>query len=132
MNDFRETKVVVGPARFSYLHVWEPVAIGEGVEKKYSVSLIIPKSDAKSVGLVKAAIQNALNAGIGSKFGERNQRLIRIPCVTVTPNVPTMKRTRAVILSTRTAGRNPVSSMPAVNRLRTRTSCIPDATAMPP
>ena len=40
MNDFRETKVVVGPARFSYLHVWEPVAIGEGAEKKYSVSVI--------------------------------------------------------------------------------------------
>lgn len=79
MNDFRETKVVVGPARFSYLHVWEPVAIGEGAEKKYSVSLIIPKSDAKSVGLVKAAIQNALNAGIGSKFGGKKPAAYKNP-----------------------------------------------------
>lgn len=78
MNDFKETKVVVGPARFSYLHVWEPVAIGEGSDKKYSVSLIIPKNDTKSVNLVKSAIKNALNAGIG-KFGGKKPTVYKNP-----------------------------------------------------
>lgn len=70
MNDFKETKVIVGPVRFSYVHVWEPTAMTEGAEKKYSVSLLIPKSDTKSIGFIKAAIQNALNAGIGTFGGK--------------------------------------------------------------
>ena len=70
MNDFKETKCVIGTVRFSSVHVWEPASIGDdaNAKKKYSVSLIIPKNDTKSVNAVKAAIQNALNAGIG-KFG---------------------------------------------------------------
>lgn len=68
MNENLNTKVITGKARFSYLHVWEPTAISEGGEKKYSVSLIIPKSDTKTVEAIKAAIQNALKAGVG-KFG---------------------------------------------------------------
>ena len=62
----------------SYVHVWEPVAISEGGEKKYSVSLIIPKSDSKTVESVKAAIQNALKAGIG-KFGGKIPSVYKNP-----------------------------------------------------
>ena len=40
-----ETSVTTGMVRFSYLNVWEPKQVnGEG-DPKYSVSLIIPKSD---------------------------------------------------------------------------------------
>ena len=70
MNDNLNTKVITGKVRMSYVHVWEPVAISEGGEKKYSVSLIIPKSDSKTVESVKAAIQNALKAGIGKSGGK--------------------------------------------------------------
>ena len=39
------TKVITGKnTRFSYLHVTEPQAINDGTPK-YSVSLIVPKSD---------------------------------------------------------------------------------------
>lgn len=62
------TKVVTGKVRFSYLHVWEPSAMSEGAEKKYSVSLIIPKSDTATIGKIKAAIQAAFTAGVASKF----------------------------------------------------------------
>lgn len=62
------TKVITGLVRFSYLHVWEPAAITPGADPKYSVSLIIPKSDTKTVNEIKAAIDAALKAGI-SKFG---------------------------------------------------------------
>lgn len=78
MNEKLNTKVITGKARFSYVHVWEPAAISEGGEKKYSVSLIIPKSDTKTVDAIKAAIQNALKAGMG-KFGGKIPAVYKNP-----------------------------------------------------
>ena len=62
-NEVQLTKVVTGKVRFSYLHVWEPTAIDEGQEKKYSVSLIIPKSDKATVAKITKAIEAAKEAG---------------------------------------------------------------------
>lgn len=42
------SKVITGKVRFSYANVWEPKAGQEGWEPRYSVSLIIPKSDTKT------------------------------------------------------------------------------------
>ena len=57
------TKVITGPrTRWSYVNVWEPKAI-EGSEPKYSVSLIIPKDDIKTIDKIKAAIQAAYKEG---------------------------------------------------------------------
>ena len=47
------TKVITGKVRLSYAHVWEPVSINGG-EEKYSVSLIIPKSDTKTIKDIQA------------------------------------------------------------------------------
>ena len=62
-NEVQLTKVVTGKVRFSYLHVWEPTAIEEGQDKKYSVALIIPKSDKATVKKINDAINNAKEAG---------------------------------------------------------------------
>lgn len=57
------TKVITGPeTRWSYANVWQPKAINGGTPK-YSVSLIIPKSDTKTIEKVRAAIQAAYNDG---------------------------------------------------------------------
>ena len=64
-----ETKVVTGKVRFSYAHVFEPKAIEEGQTPKYSVSLIIPKSDKTTIAKIKAAITAALEEGKTKKFG---------------------------------------------------------------
>lgn len=57
------TKVITGPkTRWSYANVWEPKGIN-GSKPKYSVSLIIPKSDNETVNRVKAAIQAAYAEG---------------------------------------------------------------------
>ena len=54
-----KTKVITGPrTRWSYANVWDPKSINGGTPK-YSVSLIIPKSDKKTVEAIKAAIQAA-------------------------------------------------------------------------
>ena len=56
------TKVVTGICTFSYLNCWEPKAV-EGSKPKYSVSLIIPKSDTRTVEKIRAAIAAAYEDG---------------------------------------------------------------------
>ena len=56
-------KVITGPnTRWSYANVWEPKSINGGTPK-YSVSLIIPKSDALTVAKLEAAINAAYHEG---------------------------------------------------------------------
>ncbi|MGV3103843.1 DUF2815 family protein [Rothia sp. 32237D007AR] len=61
------TRVITGEVRLSYANIWEPKSIN-GSDPKYSVSLLIPKSDTATVKAIEAAIEEALQAGIG-KFG---------------------------------------------------------------
>ena len=57
------TKVITGvKTRWSYANVWQAKSINGGTPK-YSVSLIIPKSDTKTVTAVKNAIQAAYEEG---------------------------------------------------------------------
>lgn len=57
------TKVITGPkTRWSYANVWDPKSINGGAPK-YSVSLIIPKSDTQTVKKIKDAIQAAYEEG---------------------------------------------------------------------
>ena len=56
-------KVITGPdTRWSYANVWEPKSINGGAPK-YSVSLIIPKSDTRTLSKIKAAIEAAYKEG---------------------------------------------------------------------
>lgn len=57
------TKVITGvDTRWSYANVWDPKSINGGTPK-YSVSLIIPKSDKVTIQKIKAAIQVAYEEG---------------------------------------------------------------------
>ena len=57
------TKVITGvKTRWSYANVWQAKSINGGTPK-YSVSLIIPQSDTKTVTAVKNAIQAAYEEG---------------------------------------------------------------------
>ena len=57
------TKVITGVnTRWSYVNTWEPKSINGGAPK-YSVSLIIPKSDTKTLEKIRAAIQAAYEEG---------------------------------------------------------------------
>ncbi len=56
-------KVITGKdTRWSYANVWEPKSINGGVPK-FSVSLIIPKNDKKTIEAIKKAIQAAYKEG---------------------------------------------------------------------
>ena len=56
-------KGITGPdTRWSYANVWEPKSINGGTPK-YSVSLIIPKRDTKTLTKIQAAIEAAYKEG---------------------------------------------------------------------
>lgn len=79
MANNSKTKVVTGTVRLSYANVWEPKSINGGAEK-YSVSLIIPKSDKKTIAAINAAVDAAIEEGL-AKFGGKkpNKTAIKLP-----------------------------------------------------
>lgn len=73
------TKVVTGIARLSYANVWEAKSINGGAEK-FSVSIIIPKSDKKTIEAINKAVDAAIEEGKG-KFGGKvpNKAALKLP-----------------------------------------------------
>jgi len=61
-------KIITGKLRFSYANVWEPKSIN-GSEPKYSVSIIIPKTDVETLKKINAAIASVRKEAT-SKLGE--------------------------------------------------------------
>jgi hypothetical protein len=56
------TKIVTGKCRFSYVNVFEPREDQNGGDPKYSLTLLIPKSDTATVEKIKGAIAEAREA----------------------------------------------------------------------
>lgn len=80
MNNQSKTKVVTSVnTRLSYFNGWEPVSINGGAEK-YSVSVLIPKTDNETINAINAAVDAAIEEGI-SKFGGKkpNKASIKLP-----------------------------------------------------
>ena len=76
------TKVVTGKCTFSYLNCWDPKSINGGTPK-FSVSLIIPKSDTKTVNKIKEEIKAAYEEGNSKLKG--NSRSVPALSVIKTP-----------------------------------------------
>ena len=76
-------KVITGPdTRWSYANVWEAKSINGGTPK-FSVSLIVPKSDTKTIAKIKAAIEAAYHDGEAKLKG--NGKSIPPPAALKTP-----------------------------------------------
>lgn len=69
--------------RLSYAHLWEPHSVPGVNNPKYSVAVLIPKSDRKSVEAVKAAVEAAFAEGIARFPKEwRGKRPVeKTPCL---------------------------------------------------
>lgn len=79
MANNNPTKVITGKVRFSYVHVFEPAAVSEGSDdKKYSVSLIIPKSDKVTLKKIENAIEEAKKVGV-AKWGGKMPKSLKLP-----------------------------------------------------
>ena len=74
-----QTRIITGEVRLSYAHVWEPNSI-QGGKPKYSVSLIIPKTDTATITAIEKAIDAAIDAGIAKFGGKRpNKAALKLP-----------------------------------------------------
>ena len=70
-------KVVTGKVRFSYPNVFEAKSVN-GSAPKYSVSLIIPKTDKKTLAKIKTAIETVKKEG-AHKWGSKVPANLRLP-----------------------------------------------------
>ncbi|WP_416148928.1 DUF2815 family protein [Salipaludibacillus sp. HK11] len=79
VNRTNPTKVITGVVRLSYANVWEPKSINGGAEK-FSTSLIIAKSDTKTLNAIDEAVNAAIEEGKG-KFGGKipNKAALKLP-----------------------------------------------------
>lgn len=106
-------KVITGKdTRCSYANVWEAKSINGGTPK-FSVSLIIPKTDTVTVQKIKAAILAAYEEGQAKLKGTvapyRLSPLSRRLSVTATPSVRMIRLTLAATSSMPTPLRLPES-----------------------
>lgn len=60
--------VITGLVRFGYAHVFEPHSVEADGDKKFSVTIMIPKGDTATLAKVKAAIDAAKEDGKATKF----------------------------------------------------------------
>ena len=63
MSSASATRITTGKVRFSYANVFKAKPIQDGQEPKFSVSLIIPKSDKAAIAKIEAAIKAAIEEG---------------------------------------------------------------------
>ncbi len=70
-------KIITGKVRFSYANVWEPKSIN-GSEPKYSVCIIIPKTDIENLKKINSAIEDAKKEGV-SKLGDEIEDNFKTP-----------------------------------------------------
>lgn len=73
-----ETRLTTGKVRLSYANIWKPKAMNEGQDAKYSVSLLIPKTDTKTINAIKAAVKAAAEEG-AHKFGGKIPSNLKSP-----------------------------------------------------
>lgn len=74
-----EGKVVFGPCRLSYTHLFEKYVGNNGGEGKYQTNVLIPKSEKKTVEAIRQAIENAKKAGVAGKWGGKEPKKLEMP-----------------------------------------------------
>lgn len=78
-NNTNQTKVVTGLVRLSFVHIFEPHAVEDGQDEKYSVSIIIPKTDKATLTAIRAAIEAAKELGKTKKWGGKIPAKLKLP-----------------------------------------------------
>ena len=73
------TKVVTGLVRLSYVNIFKSRSFSEGQDAKYSICLLIPKEDKATIKKIKAAIEEACQEGIASKWGGKRPANLKLP-----------------------------------------------------
>lgn len=73
------TNVTTGEVRLSFVHLFKPFAAMAGQEEKYSCTILVPKTDAATMGRINAAIEAAKQKGITDKWGGQCPPIVPTP-----------------------------------------------------
>ena len=73
------TKVVTGLIRMSYVNIFKSRSFSDGQDAKYSMCILIPKEDKATLKKIKAAIEEATQEGIASKWGGKRPANLKLP-----------------------------------------------------
>jgi hypothetical protein len=76
-NQAKATKVVTQKVRLSYVHLFEAWSNSDDDKPMYSCTLIIPKSDKKTISAIKKAAAAAAEAGASKHFGGKVPRNLK-------------------------------------------------------
>lgn len=68
MNDFMNGDVLTGECRLSYVHLLKPHAATKGAAEKYSVTILVPKTDTQTLQEIQRAINWAIEDGVARKW----------------------------------------------------------------
>lgn len=71
--------ITTGKVRLSFCHVWQPQVPQGGGEPKYSVTILIPKSDATTINALYAEMEQAKQAGVNNTWGGTMPPIVKIP-----------------------------------------------------
>lgn len=74
-----KSQVVTGKVRFSYVNIFRSRAFTEAGEPKYSICLLIPKTDTKTVNAIRKAIEDTKQKGIADKWGGKLPKNLHLP-----------------------------------------------------
>lgn len=72
-------KVVTNKVRFSYVNIFRSRSFREGQDAKFSICLLIPKSDKAGLAKIQKAIDEAVQEGIASKWGGKQPKNLHLP-----------------------------------------------------
>lgn len=75
-----ENKVVFGPCRLSYTHVFNKYnPDGSSEDGKYMTNVLIPKTETETIKAIKGAIETAKKQAIVSKWGGKEPKKLDMP-----------------------------------------------------
>ena len=73
------TKVVTGKVRFSYVNIFKSRAFQADQDAKFSICLLIPKEDKATIRKIRAAVDEAFQEGISSKWNGKKPANVKLP-----------------------------------------------------
>ena len=73
------TKVVTGKVRFSYPQIFSSDKKTQDGKTKYTLCILIPKSDKKTIAKINQAVKEAVQQGISEKWGGKQPKNLKLP-----------------------------------------------------
>lgn len=71
--------ITTGKVRLSFCHIWQPQAPQNGGDPKYSVTILIPKSDVATINALYAEMEQAKQAGVNNVWGGTLPPIVKVP-----------------------------------------------------